>query len=101
MVLAPMPALRAALQQVKEGEPIPLRARHVPGHRAQRLVYLLLIAKAFLQHLHHDVLSLVLAREAGAWSRKARVAGIAAALSCRLGTLPQKRLRRSNPQLGL
>ena len=63
-----MVSLRAVLQG-KERESIPLRARHMPGHRAQRLVYALLIAKAFFQHLHGYALLVALASEPGAGRR--------------------------------
>ena len=59
-------SLRAVLQG-KECESIPLRARDMPGHRAQRFVYALLIAKAFFQQLHGYVLLVELASEPGAW----------------------------------
>ena len=62
--------LRAA-HQAKECESIPLRARDMPGHRAQRLVYALLIAKAFFQHLHGYAPLVELASEPGAWCGQA------------------------------
>src|SRR6185503_4715729 len=77
-------SLRAVLQG-KERESIPLRAGNMPGHRAQRFVYALLIAKAFLQHLHGYVLLFELAVQPGAWCGQAGVAMRGPPLSCRSG----------------
>src|SRR6266496_3008119 len=73
ILLACMVSLCGALQ-VKECESIPLRARDMPGHRAQRSIYALLIAKAFFQHLHGYLLLVELASEPGAWCGQADVA---------------------------
>src|SRR6266516_195747 len=77
-------SLRAVLQG-KERESIPLRARNMPGHRAQRSIYALLIAKAFFQHLHGYLLLVELASEPGAWCGQAGVAMRGPPLSRRSG----------------
>src|SRR6266446_606613 len=84
ILAAPTTSLRAAFEGEKR-EPIPLRAGHMPGHRAQRFVDAFLIAKAFLQHLHGHALSLELASEPSAWSRQAAVPRITSPLSGRPG----------------
>jgi len=95
-----MAALRALLEAEKH-EAVPLRARHMPRDRAQRFVDALLIAETFFQHLYLYALALELAGEPGAWYGQAWIADIKSPLSCRLGQLSYKGLRRPNPQFGV
>src|SRR5229473_7839473 len=99
-------AIRASLcatrgfpqRTAKKQESIALRPGHMPGHSAQRLVYVVLIAKAFLQHLHGYALLFELAVQPGACCGQSGIPAIASPLPCRPGQLLQKGLRRPNPE---
>src|SRR6266849_8222472 len=92
-----MTGLRSA-QQAKEGESIPLHAGYLPGHRAERLIDALLIAKTLFQHLHCYALPLELAAEPSARFGQAWIAGRG---SARAGQFLQEGLRRPNAEVGL